>query len=198
MKVSICIPIHDSQKTAFYLSRLLKSVAEQTFTDYELVITKDGSMPANTNASIKKAKGELLKIMYVDDYFAHPNALQEIVDNFKEEDMWLATGCLHAQDNETPHSPHLPEYTHDIHTGNNRLGSPSVITLRNQSHLLFDENLSFLLDCDLYKRYYETYGEPKLINDLNVVIGLHPEQVSNVMPEREKLLEFEYMRNKYA
>ncbi len=198
MKVSICIPIHDSPKTAFYLSRLLESVAEQTFEDYELIITKDGSMPVNTNAALNKAKGELLKIMYVDDYFAHPNALQNIVDNFKEEDVWLATGCLHAQDNETPHSPHIPEYTQDIHTGNNRLGSPSVITLRNTGHLEFDENLSWLLDCDLYRRYYATFGLPKLLNDLNVVIGLHPDQVSNVMPEQDKLKEFNYLQTKYA
>lgn len=198
MKVSICIPIHDSPKTAFYLSRLLKSIDEQTFKDYELVITKDGSMPVNTNSTMRKAKGELLKVMYCDDYFAHPDALKNIVEAFSEKDTWLATACLHARDNETPHSPHLPEYTHDIHTGNNRLGSPSVITLRNEGHLDFDENLSFFLDCDLYKRYYAQCGEPHLINDLNVVIGLGDHQVSNLMPTEEKLKEFNYMQKKYV
>lgn len=198
-KISICIPIHDSPKTAFFLSRLLKSVDEQTYTDYELVITKEGSMPVNTNAALSKAKGELLKILYVDDYFAHPQALQTIVDNFKDTDQWLATGCVHKSDtDEIPHSPHYPEYTQDIHTGNNRLGSPSVITLRNQGHLKFDENLSFLLDCDLYKRYYAKFGPPKLTNDLNVVIGLHAAQVSNTMPSTQKLEEFNYMRQKYV
>lgn len=198
MKLSICIPIHDSPKTAFYLSRLLHSIAQQTFTDYELVITKDGSMPINTNTALAKAKGELLKILYVDDYFAHPTALQTIVDTFKKEDQWLATACLHARDYELPHSPHSPEYTHDIHTGNNRIGSPSVITLRNQGHLEFDANLSWLLDADLYKRYYATYGPPKLLNDLNVVIGLHDDQMSNTMPSAQKLEEYDYLMNKYA
>ena len=60
----------------------------------------------------------------------------------------------------------------------------------------FDENLSFLLDCDLYKRYYNQHGPPKILNNLNVVIGIHDEQVSNVMPQKEKDKEFNYLQQK--
>lgn len=207
-KISIVVPIHKGMKNGdFFLWRLIQSLMEQTFKDYELVIVQEGTMPQNTNAGLLKARGELVKILYLDDYFAHPDALQRIVEAFKPEDMWLATGCLHQQEEyspfgqwftEKPHSPHLPEYTEDVHTGNNRIGSPSVITLRNQGLLLFDENLSFYLDCDLYKRYYAKYGPPKLVNDLNVVIGIGSHQTSQTMPPQEKLKEFEYMQKKYA
>lgn len=186
---------------AFFLWRLMQSIMEQSFTDYEIVITQEGSMPVNTNAGIKKARGELIKILYLDDYLANPDALQNVVDNFKETDMWLATGCLHqdASPNtlEEPHSPHVPHYAADIYMGNNTIGSPSVITIRNHGKLLFDEHLSFLLDCDLYYRYYHTYGPPRLLDDLGVVIGLHDGQTSNTMSQKQKQAEFNYIKQKY-
>lgn len=174
----------------------------QSFTDYEIVITQEGTMPINTNAGIKKARGELIKIMYLDDYFAHPHALRNIVDNFGTEDKWLVTGCIHQRTSdrdfyEDPHSPHYPVYTQDIHRGNNRIGSPSVLTIRNEGHLLFDERLSWLLDCDLYKRYFDTYGPPNVLNDLNVVIGIHEGQTSVTMAKEEKLQEHHYLDKKY-
>lgn len=202
-KISICVPIHKTMKNGnFFLWRLTQSLMSQTFKDYELVITQEGSMPINTNAALKKAKGELIKILYLDDYFAHKSALQEIVDNFKEEDQWLATGCLHQDASretlEEPHSPHYPTYSKDMHRGNNTIGSPSVITIRNTGKLFFDENLSYLLDCDLYRRYFDTYGPPKLFNDLNIVIGLHPGQTSNTMSNAAKQKEFNYLNEKYG
>lgn len=185
----------------FFLWRLVQSIMSQTFKDYEVVITQEGSMPVNTNAGIKKAKGEIIKIMYLDDYFAHPNALQAIVNAFTEEDTWLVTGCLHQDSSpetlEEPHSPHYPTYSPDIYTGNNTIGSPSILAIRNNSPLLFDENLSYLLDCDLYYRYYQKHGPPKILNDLNMVIGLHPDQTSNRMSQKEKLLEYDYVIQKF-
>lgn len=199
MKLSIVVPIHkEMQNGPFFLWRLMQSLMSQTFTDYELVIVQEGTMPQNTNAGLLKARGELIKIIYMDDYFSHPEALQRIVEAFRPEDMWLATGCLHQSGSEIPHSPHYPEYTQDIHLGNNRIGSPSVVTLRNKGILLFDEKLSFLLDCDLYRRYHDTYGPARLITDLNVVIGLGEHQTSHTMPSQEKLQEFEYMKGKYV
>lgn len=196
-KVSIAVPYHQTPNTAFFLSRLLTSIHQQTFKDYEIILTNDGLMAENTNSAMRKATGELIKILYMDDYFYSPDSLEEIVKAFTKDTIWLATGCIHQLGQEAPVRPHLPEYTDDIETGNNKIGSPSVITLRNEGKLFFDEKLSYLLDCDLYKRYNATYGKPTLINDLNVVIGLHENQVSNTMTKREKLEEYNYMDKKY-
>lgn len=198
-KISIVVPIHETMKNGdFFLWRLTQSVMKQSFRDYELVIVQEGKMAENTNAGIKKAKGELIKILYLDDYFAHRDSLKYIVDAFGDEDQWLVTGCLHQRDSETSHSPHYPEYVGDIHTGNNQIGSPSVLTVRNEGHILFDENMSYFLDCDLYRRYYDMYGLPIILDDLNVVIGIGDHQTSSLMKEEEKLAEFNYIMNKYV
>lgn len=202
-KISVCVPIHRGMKHfQFFYNRCMESIYSQTYKNVEVVVTEEGSMPVNTNAAMSRATGDIIKILYMDDYLAHRRSLKLIADAFTEDTKWLATGCLHQSyirgGHETPHSPHIPEWTEDIHTGNNRLGSPSVVALRNDEVLFFDENLSYFLDCDLYKRYYTTFGPPKLLNDLNVVIGLHDGQTSQTMPLEKKRAEFIYMQNKYA
>lgn len=196
-KISIVIPFHWMKNWPFFMQRCLESIEQQTFTDYEIILTKHGKMAENSNKAIMSASGELIKILYMDDYFAHPMALQLIVEDMGDS-VWGATACLHAQIGETPHSLHSPKYTQDIHTGNNKIGSPSVIIMRKDSLKLFDENLSWLLDCDLYRRLYDAYGPPKIIDDMSVVIGIGDHQTSNLMSQEEKLKEFEYLQKKYV
>jgi glycosyltransferase involved in cell wall biosynthesis len=103
-KVSICIPTY---KQATLFKKVLQSIAEQTFTDYEVIIsddTPDNSIeealnefnfgiklnyirhtpslgsPANWNYALKQAKGEYIKIMHHDDYFTYPNSLGQFVE----------------------------------------------------------------------------------------------------------------------
>lgn len=196
--ISIVISIHDMPNGAFFLWRLIQSIVTQTYKDYEIVIVQEGLMAENTNAGILKAKGELIKILYLDDYFAHENALKDIVDVFLEDDIWLVTGCLHQSGMELPHSYHEPKYTDDIFTGNNCIGSPSVLTFRRGGTEYFDTKLSWLLDCDLYKRLHDKYGLPKILNSPNVIIGLHQGQTSNLMLSEEKQKELDYMIKKYS
>ncbi len=195
-KLSIVIPFHWMENWQFFMNRCLASIESQTFTDYEIILTKAGSMPVNSNRAIEAAKGELIKILYLDDYLSHPSVLQNIVDNFGSEDHWQVTGCLHQRIGEEPHSPHIPEYTQDIITGNNRIGSPSVLTFRKEGCLYFDENMTWLLDADLYKRYYDKYGPPKIIPYPRIVIGIGDHQVSAQLTEEEKLKEVNYLKLK--
>lgn len=202
-KLSIVIPIHAAMENGdFFLWRTVQSLMMQSFQDFEIVITQAGSMPVNTNAGMKKARGELIKILYLDDCLAHKDSLKNIVEAFDAKTQWLATGCLHQRfsrgNYEDPHAPHFPIWSGDIHMGNNTIGSPSVITVRNEGHLRYDERLSYLLDCELYKRYFDTYGKPVFLNDLNVVIGIHEGQTSNLMPDSEKQQELEYVTQKYV
>jgi len=102
--VSICIPAY---KHIDYLERLLKSVSEQTFRDFEVIITDDSpddaieillekfnedfvicyyknkkplGTPENWNEAIRKAKGTWIKLMHDDDWFVHENSLQNFYE----------------------------------------------------------------------------------------------------------------------
>jgi glycosyltransferase involved in cell wall biosynthesis len=102
-KVSICIP---SYNQTVYLATLLRSIAAQTFTDYEIIVSDDSTTdevkklidsfsfngklsyhrnqpslgsPANWNAAIQKANGRYIKIMHHDDAFNSNTALAEMI-----------------------------------------------------------------------------------------------------------------------
>src|SRR3954452_21932607 len=106
-EVSICIPAYDQPKL---LERCLQSVIEQTYVDYEVIITDDSShnrlqeivrklndkrisyyrnpsalgSPANWNEAITYAKGKYIKILHHDDWFASNTALAKFVKAFDD------------------------------------------------------------------------------------------------------------------
>ena len=191
MRISIAIPVYDFPNSDFFLNRCLESIKTQTFKDYEIVITKDGKMAENTNSAIKKSKGELIKILYMDDFLNHKDALQVINDNFKGD--WMATACRHEPGTQVIY----PHYNPEIIYGVNTIGAPSVITIKNDNPILMDENLHWLLDCEWYHRMYQKFGEPTLINDVNVAIGIHPGQSTHLMGDEIKIKEHQEMLEKY-
>ena len=196
-KISVCIPVYEMYGVGVQmLERCLESLEQQTFKDFEVVISdnSDGvslwkvlklfdlrflylnnpikGMAPNTNCALTHARGELVKILYQDDYLAHNNALQLIVDNFKTE--WLITAC---SNNPRPY-----------YSSQNTLGSPSVLTMRKDTMLLFN-NLKWTLDLDLYKRLYKKYGKPTILNDINVIMGIGEWQQTSHLTDEEKLKE---------
>lgn len=195
-KVSVVVPFHWMENWPVMLSRCLLSIEAQSYKDYEIILVKHSTMPITSNRAIESAAGDLIKILYMDDYLAHGNSLQEIVDNIGDKE-WLVSGCLH-DDGTDVGNYHEPSYNEKIYTGANTIGSPSVLTMKRGSRILFDTPLSFLLDVDLYKRLYDKYGSPTFLNTPNVIIGLHPGQVSNTMSAEDKHKEFEYIQNKYG
>lgn len=104
VKVSICIPCYNN---AAEVERLLHSIAEQTYQDYEVNISDDSTNEEtaivvdtfrekieklnyrhnvkpfghifNWNEAIKMANGEYIKIMFSDDWFTDHNSLREWV-----------------------------------------------------------------------------------------------------------------------
>lgn len=102
--ISICIPVY---KNVEYLSRLLDSIAQQDFKDFEVVITDDSpdneikdllpvysslfricylkndialGSPVNWNYGIANATGEWIKIMHDDDWFTNKTSLSDFVN----------------------------------------------------------------------------------------------------------------------
>lgn len=187
-KVSVIIPIHDMLGGAEFLWRSVNALTEQTYTNWELIITKDGKMAENTNSAIRRANGEYIKILYLDDHLAHKEALERMVYAFEAGANWLVCG--------TDDNP-FPEWTDDIKTGNNKLGSPSALMIRNNKPLMFDERMSWLLDCDYYHRMYKRDGPPTILKGLWVAIGKGDHQMTHILTDEEKLQEHDYLHKKY-
>lgn len=189
-KVSIVIPYHDMKNAEFFLKRNIDSIMSQTFKDYEIILTKDGKMAENTNSGLRQARGEFIKILYLDDYFSNELSLVNMVNNI-DRYRWLICG--------TNNNPN-PMWTSDIERGNNKLGSPSAMMFRNKldDNLLFDEKMSWLLDCDYYIRMQERYGIPNIIWGDFVSLGQGDHQMTHILTDEEKLAEYRYMNEKYA
>lgn len=108
MLISICIPAY---KRVAFLQRLLDSVAQQTFTDFEVILTDDSpdaavgelakqyaqkfpliyyknptalGTPENWNEAIRRASGKWIKLMHDDDWFSGPDSLQQFADAAKQ------------------------------------------------------------------------------------------------------------------
>ena len=100
-KISVVIPVYNKEK---YLKNTIKSVLQQSFSDFELILIDDGStdysaniikqfsdsrivfytqenqgVSATRNKGISLANSELIAFLDADDYW-YPNHLQEIYD----------------------------------------------------------------------------------------------------------------------
>ena len=225
MKVSIAIPAYEYKGEGWlFLSHLLNGIFTQTHKNYEVVISDqsknsdiknicetyskfmpikriDGSqitsMAANFNSAIKNCEGDLIKTMCCDDFFVDNTALEKIVNKFTNSSIeWLLNGCVHAQDNIYMfYDKMIPFYNHKIHLGKNTISSPTVLTMKNKNYL--DESLMLLVDCELYKRLYNEYGQPAIINDPLVCNRMHANQAQKIHSEKSDL-EVEYCRRLYG
>lgn len=226
--ISVCIPTYEMRGLgADFLRHSFSILATQTFRDFDVVISDhatDGSIKAvcdefsdrlhikytqntehvgnssaNLNAAIRQATGKLVKILFQDDYLLNEHALESIATAFDlEHDHWLVTGSEHTSDGKTLVRPHVPLLTKNPHFGDNRIGSPSVLTIKNEQPFLFDERLIWLMDGDYYKRMTVKYGPPKILADINVVNRLGEHQITQTTATQERRdAELAYVQRKF-
>ncbi len=222
--ISICIPTYEMHgKATELLTRSFNMLKKQTYKNFEIIISDNSEddviknlcknpdyqslnikyfqnprkgLAPNTNEAIKKASGQLIKILFMDDFLANENSLKDIVDNFKGN--WLVSGCGHDKGDGKIFNIHFPIYNRNMHLGKNTIGSPSVLTIKNEDIMFFDENLSWVVDCDYYKRLYDKYGKPDILNKVNVIIGLGEHQTTNHLENKSKQREYLYIEKKYT
>ncbi len=121
-KVSICIPAY---RRVNYLTRLLNSIAVQTFKDFEVILSDDSpddsveqlaalyrdkftlhyfknttalGTPENWNFAITKAEGEWIKLIHDDDWFETPNSLGVFVEHTKQGNRFIFSAYANVFD----------------------------------------------------------------------------------------------------
>lgn len=134
--ISICIPAY---KRADFLKVLLDSIAEQTFKDFEVVLTDDSNddsvyelqklylpafsinykknqktlgTPENWNEAIRLAKGRWIKIMHYDDWFTSLNSLEKFVQLINENPKanFLFSGSVFVRNKEVFGGMHISKW----------------------------------------------------------------------------------------
>jgi len=203
-------------RAVILLKRNLDSIVKQKFDDYEIIVSDDSEddvlkkaiekypikyfkndgdkgMANNTNNAMDLAQGDLIKILYQDDYFYDETSLGKMVRAFSRKTTWVASGCVHTVDGKTLVNAHYPYYSHSENT----IGSPSVTMFRRLIKERFDPQFSWVLDLDLYRRIFEKHRLPKLLNKVTVVIGLGSHQMTEIMSDDDKRKEFLLLDKKY-
>ena len=211
MKISIAVPTWECHgRGGEFLDDLFRTIEIQTFKDFEVCISDHsmnddvlnvvneytdkfeivfrrnsenrGNGPANTNASIDLCSGEIIKIMFQDDFFYDDESLEKIVAEFENSDKaWLVNGCNHTKDD--GHSFYwdfYPQWNDKILHGVNTISSPSVLSIKKEvfEKVKFDTSLVMMMDCDYYYNAREQFGDPIYYHDVLVSNRVHENQIS--------------------
>jgi len=182
-----------------YLEHNLSVLEKQTFKDFEVVVSdhsvddtiknvydkwKDklninyhvndkgrGYISPNLNVAIKHCKGKWIKILFQDDFLYDENSLQKTNDYIlnNKNVIWLATEFYHSNDGINLYNHYVPKWVDNIWTGNNTMGCPSVITIKNEDLTLFEEKIDWLMDVEYYKRMFDKHGQPNIMNEITVI-----------------------------
>ena len=225
--ISICIPTYEAGgKATYLLEDLIVSIDNQTYKNIEIVISDHslnndieiflekfkhlrinyyknesgiGNSSINMNESIKKAKGDFIKIMHMDDLFYRNDTLEIMVNSINDDTKWGAFGFNHLINNVIDDILIPRLYLHPVSKIHSLMGCPSISFFRNGNDIFFDENLIILNDFEFYYRLLNRFGNPLIINDICITIRKHNLQVTSILDnynikENEEAL---YIKNKY-
>ena len=197
MKMSIAIPTWESYgKGNEFLDDLFRTIEIQSFKDYEVVVSDHsknddlvkviskfqdkfnllyvknendrGNGPANTNNAIDHCSGDIIKVMFQDDFFYDDEALEKIYNELSNSDKtWLLNGCNHTQDDGNSfYWEMFPRWNDKLLEGVNSISSPSVLAFKNNVKRRFDTTLTYFMDVEFYYGMNVDYGEPILYDDV--------------------------------
>lgn len=170
--------------------------------EFTTVIKNTGrkSASVNMNNAIVKSTGDVIKIMFADDFFVDDYSLFDSTKPIFDGELWSVTACCHTQNGKELFRPFFPRYHDDIHLGMNTMSSPSTISMRRDNETLFDENINYLLDVEWYKRMCIKHGKPHINNRINVVNRIHEDSLSSSLHKKgiENVMEKEvtYVKSK--
>jgi glycosyltransferase involved in cell wall biosynthesis len=194
-KISVAIPTYiNNQEQLSFLKESFDRIHNQTFKDYEVVISDNSNnelveqlceqyqdkffitykkdlenvgMSANSNTVMDLCEGEYIKILHCDDFLFFNKALEIIVNSLDSSDnYWLVNGFNHTYDAVNFFDSRVPKYPDHLLIGNNLLGCPTNVTIRNQNIEYFDTKVETSMDHEWYHRLRMKHGMPLIIEDV--------------------------------
>jgi len=205
-KISICCPVYTMKnKTAErFLVEYFSHLMYQTFKDFDVVISDQSegdnlkticdtfshvldikyikntsnkkNAANNVNNAVKHATGEIIKLLYMDDYFVDQDALLKISNAFDNnpDGKWFISGFTHSNENRTQFfDTRHPWYENKYVNGDNTTGIPSNYAVRNNCALEMDDDLLWIVDGEYFYRSYYYHGDPIMIDDVLVCFREH-------------------------
>jgi len=189
--ISVVIP---TRNEGGYIGRLLESIDNQTYKNYEVIVCDHNSLDStlniarnyNTkivkvkrrgiaigkNAGLKTAKGEI--IAFIDaDYVLSKNLFKRIVDSFKKDEGVVLLQPLHAIDSKSARNSLKIRVLNRLENVNLRIGSffgvsvfGCVFCKRSVVDKIggFNEDLDVMEDLHFYLKFRD-YGKIKSIKD---------------------------------
>lgn len=223
---SIAIPTYGyGGRGVEFLEFSLNILHNQTFKDFEVILSdhstddtiKDvydkwsdkmtmtfvrndkgrGIISPNINNAMRHCNGEWIKVLFQDDFLYDENSLEIQHDFIDEDTTWLMTKFFHSVDGVTFKTPYTPKWTDDNWTGNNLMGCPSGMTLKNKDLIFFNEGLNWLMDVEYYKRMFDLYGMPRMLDTITYVNRIWGNRLTDTIPESLKNKELKELAEKY-
>ncbi len=211
--ISICIPAF---QRVTYLQRLLASLAQQSYSNYEVIITDDSpdnsvkelvqqfaaslpinyskndpaaGTPGNWNIAMQKAKGDWIKLMHDDDWFALPSSLQKFATaagGSTCDFIFSASNNVYSSGKEV--NEFLTGWRKDMLEENtlnlfflNVIGHPSTVMHRKDDGILYDSQYKWVVDIDFYIRYLQQHNGYVYLPEMLINIGTDDTQLSHSM-----------------
>ena len=185
-----------------FLDQLLHELKQQTVQDFEVVISDQsidnkvlevcqqhaftmnivyfksfynkGKAACNINKAMQYASGEIIKILYQDDFFVDAQALEKISKEFDNGAKWVVNGFTHSHDKHEFFNTRVPFYGDHVLLGENTIGNPSNISVLNSEKIYMDESIMYVVDCEYYYRLKQKLDLPVVIQDILVCARHHP------------------------
>jgi GNAT superfamily N-acetyltransferase len=210
-KIGVAIPTHSyNDRSEYLMNRLLSTIESQTFKDIVVCVSDQSgddtilnvckkfdskfdikymknrersSAAQNFNNVMAGTDAEIVKIIFMDDFFYKNDALEKIYYGLTQSDRsWLAAGTIHYDEQRLQfYRPHVPSF----HTGkkllmgDNTIGSPSVFAYKKERELVFDTKIRMLVDTELYYNYYKHFGPPVIVEDIILVTSTDENSVQS-------------------
>lgn len=219
--VSISIPAYQKPQ---YVVRCLDSISKQDYTNIQVIISDDSPgediktiikpysdkldiqyyhnqpalrSPANWNAALDKATGELVLLMHQDDWFHTSDAISSYVKVFAEKPEVDFVFCRNTAIDASGKAivlQAIPRLLKEMDRKPNQLvmaqviGPPSNTMLRSKVGIRYDEQFIWLVDVDYYARLLKAGHRYHYIDRHLVSIGLHADQTTEFVRSNDHII----------